>query len=211
MKIGRNDPCPCGSGIKYKHCCLLKKSISTDSLIRTAVEDAGYKETLADVFCNLNSYMQRKQWWGACHASSSALYVALCELGYKPKLCIGEMMGQDLYFDHSWIELDGKIFDMAISMTLLGGAPMSDPILFSKNIRNEAEPVIKYGVSGRGIEDEALMIMNMPFVSYMDAFPAEKNGLWAVVRELLDREIDIPVLREKYQNVERIIVRNSKM
>ena len=21
MKIGRNDPCPCGSGYKYKHCC----------------------------------------------------------------------------------------------------------------------------------------------------------------------------------------------
>ena len=23
-KIGRNDPCPCGSGKKYKQCCLLK-------------------------------------------------------------------------------------------------------------------------------------------------------------------------------------------
>ena len=23
-KTGRNDPCPCGSGKKYKHCCLLK-------------------------------------------------------------------------------------------------------------------------------------------------------------------------------------------
>ena len=22
MKIGRNDPCPCGSGKKYKKCCL---------------------------------------------------------------------------------------------------------------------------------------------------------------------------------------------
>jgi hypothetical protein len=22
MKLGRNDPCPCGSGKKYKHCCL---------------------------------------------------------------------------------------------------------------------------------------------------------------------------------------------
>ena len=22
MKIGRNEPCPCGSGKKYKHCCL---------------------------------------------------------------------------------------------------------------------------------------------------------------------------------------------
>ena len=24
VKVGRNDPCPCGSGKKYKHCCLLK-------------------------------------------------------------------------------------------------------------------------------------------------------------------------------------------
>ena len=24
-KIGRNDPCPCGSGKKYKACCLLKQ------------------------------------------------------------------------------------------------------------------------------------------------------------------------------------------
>ncbi|MGA2148003.1 MAG: SEC-C metal-binding domain-containing protein [Bryobacteraceae bacterium] len=23
-KIGRNEPCPCGSGRKYKRCCLLK-------------------------------------------------------------------------------------------------------------------------------------------------------------------------------------------
>ncbi len=23
-KIGRNDPCPCGSGKKYKHCCRVK-------------------------------------------------------------------------------------------------------------------------------------------------------------------------------------------
>jgi SEC-C motif-containing protein len=25
-KVGRNDPCPCGSGKKYKHCCLLKSA-----------------------------------------------------------------------------------------------------------------------------------------------------------------------------------------
>ncbi|MFQ5886869.1 MAG: SEC-C metal-binding domain-containing protein, partial [Anaerolineae bacterium] len=24
-KVGRNDPCPCGSGKKYKHCCLRQK------------------------------------------------------------------------------------------------------------------------------------------------------------------------------------------
>ena len=26
MKVGRNDPCPCGSGRKYKHCCLAKSA-----------------------------------------------------------------------------------------------------------------------------------------------------------------------------------------
>lgn len=25
MKIGRNDKCPCGSGLKYKKCCLIKE------------------------------------------------------------------------------------------------------------------------------------------------------------------------------------------
>jgi len=24
LDIGRNDPCPCGSGKKYKHCCIEK-------------------------------------------------------------------------------------------------------------------------------------------------------------------------------------------
>ena len=27
-KIGRNEPCPCGSGLKYKKCCLQKESDS---------------------------------------------------------------------------------------------------------------------------------------------------------------------------------------
>jgi preprotein translocase subunit SecA len=27
-KVGRNDPCPCGSGKKYKHCCMRKAGVS---------------------------------------------------------------------------------------------------------------------------------------------------------------------------------------
>lgn len=90
--------------------------MSTGDLIRAAVQNAGYKEDIVNVLCNLNEYMKRKQWWDACHASCSALYVALSELGYSPKLCIGEMLGQGLYFDHSWIELDGQILDIAIRL-----------------------------------------------------------------------------------------------
>jgi methionyl aminopeptidase len=32
MKIGRNDPCPCGSGLKYKKCCLSRSSSSERDL-----------------------------------------------------------------------------------------------------------------------------------------------------------------------------------
>jgi hypothetical protein len=31
-KIGRNDPCPCGSGLKYKKCCMGKESLGSVNL-----------------------------------------------------------------------------------------------------------------------------------------------------------------------------------
>ena len=39
MKIGRNDPCPCGSGKKYKKCCWLKESPSpSPEIIKKAMD-----------------------------------------------------------------------------------------------------------------------------------------------------------------------------
>jgi hypothetical protein len=39
-KTGRNDPCPCGSGHKYKHCCLPSHAPSIDSLWARQHEDS---------------------------------------------------------------------------------------------------------------------------------------------------------------------------
>ena len=36
-KIGRNDPCPCGSGKKYKNCCLQKQQPKGSSLGRRKI------------------------------------------------------------------------------------------------------------------------------------------------------------------------------
>jgi hypothetical protein len=55
MKIGRNDPCPCGSGKKYKKCCLSETYTETgreDSTKKRLVQDLlkfyekNYKHTL---------------------------------------------------------------------------------------------------------------------------------------------------------------------
>ena len=40
MKINRNDPCPCGSGKKYKKCCLEKhlSSVQPDGVVENFTE-----------------------------------------------------------------------------------------------------------------------------------------------------------------------------
>jgi hypothetical protein len=40
MKIGRNDPCPCGSGKKYKNCCLGKQSEPSQTLYYRRLSEA---------------------------------------------------------------------------------------------------------------------------------------------------------------------------
>jgi len=40
MKTGRNDPCPCGSGKKYKHCCLAKEAKPSQSLYYVRLSEA---------------------------------------------------------------------------------------------------------------------------------------------------------------------------
>ncbi|PIS34833.1 MAG: hypothetical protein COT37_00570 [Parcubacteria group bacterium CG08_land_8_20_14_0_20_43_9] len=32
MKVGRNGPCPCGSGKKYKKCCIAKETSSAPAI-----------------------------------------------------------------------------------------------------------------------------------------------------------------------------------
>ena len=42
-KIGRNEPCPCGSGKKYKHCCMRAELLkdSTASQGRAPLQSSG--------------------------------------------------------------------------------------------------------------------------------------------------------------------------
>ena len=50
MKIGRNDPCPCGSGKKYKKCCLSKDEAAAR---QTAQEQAAAHRAARELFAGL--------------------------------------------------------------------------------------------------------------------------------------------------------------
>lgn len=101
------------------------------------------------------------------------------------------------------------MIDLAISMTLLGGAPASGVIILGKDIKTGLPPILDYGVPGRGIEDQAKFVMELPFNQYMDSFPDEKDGLWGVVREVLCADVNIPSLREKYKDTKRFLIRHE--
>ncbi len=54
VKIGRNQPCPCGSGKKYKHCCLTAERVAQP-------QNAPVVPTLKTQIARLQHLAQRKE------------------------------------------------------------------------------------------------------------------------------------------------------
>jgi len=49
MKLGRNDPCPCGSGKKYKKCCLMRDERKSHETLAKFVGNDWIEAELAKV------------------------------------------------------------------------------------------------------------------------------------------------------------------
>lgn len=207
MKIGRNDLCPCGSGKKYKQCCLRKDTMTEYDLIREVVAQEGYEPLAADFICNLFHYMNEKQWSGACHATCSILFVGFSELGYSPQIYIGEAaILTRPRFDHSWITINNKVIDLAVAMPLPGHTPISSPIIFDINIGTKQKHEMIYGVKGGKLDYQANFAFNTPFVDYMDMYPNDENGLWGILKRVFPKDINIENIKSKYVNVQRVLV-----
>ena len=171
--------------------------------ITDTIRAQGYDEQLSVFLCSMLRYMHNEHWRGACHAACSIMYVALSELGYHVKLCIGEVKAETFYFDHSWVLLDDKIIDLAIAMILIGGLPVSAPIVLDADITTGKKHTLKYGIYKGGLDKETETVRTLSFAEYMDNYPKVKNGLWGVLALVFPKEIDIESLREKYKDVER--------
>ena len=56
-KIGRNDPCPCGSGKKYKKCCLSFNPQEKEKIIQGYIKDVMALDKLSN---SINSLIEKK-------------------------------------------------------------------------------------------------------------------------------------------------------
>lgn len=178
--------------------------------IQTIAKENGLSEQIQFVLLNLFDYMMKKQIYGCCHALSSALYVALCELGESPQLYVGECFtSKEEPFDHSWITLNGKIIDIAIYMPLSQKCnSVTGVVVMDIDTSTQKKVDTQYGYeTGLDFDYETKVLIQTPFVEYMNAYPFERNGLWTVVQMILSDtfEFDVNTIKDKYANTERII------
>lgn len=161
-------------------------------------------EVLRSTFQELLSTIVRRRWEGACHSSSAILYLLLAEQGLEPTLCIGEVHSGFIRFDHSWVEVDGLIFDVAI------GFPheeyVSPPVFASADIELGNPTHLKYGFPG-SLDDDGLLVASCDLDGYSDHQP-EEHEIWAVAEEIGERlNLDITYfdLRERYGSIRRAL------
>jgi len=97
-EIGRNDPCPCGSGKKYKKCCMPRDEMIAHSISQRTTDSAEYTETSGtdhggsnpeaeNAFRRACKYMEISEFDKAARAFRSVImldrnhYKAMTELG----------------------------------------------------------------------------------------------------------------------------------
>ena len=145
--------------------------------------------------------MEKNDWRGACHAVSAICFVLLKEQGIKCELRLGEVGIHNVVFNHSWIVIDQKVFDLAIYKSL---EPKFDqpPTIAGINVDTLLPTELNYGVNSSLKDDPpTAMIKTLSLSEYMSGFPNFPNGLFYLVDKFaqkIDFKVNIQDLIQKY-------------
>lgn len=129
----------------------------------------------------LLKFIWEHQYAGACHDTSAVLYILLSELGLSPTLNIGEVKSPVGIFDHSWVEINGLIFDAAVCLPQSSGRHVGGPVFAAIDLSTNQKTKLTYGVeSGKGLGPDALIPASSTFSEYASAQPAANIWVLAV-------------------------------
>jgi hypothetical protein len=230
-KTGANEPCVCGSGQKYKRCCRDKfnKNGHKDDYTFD-VWDKNAKNSLIGfeheietrmIFFALLDFIKFMNWRGACYPASVALTVLFREIGLNAVLCIGNVEFIDIRFTHSWVEVDGKIFDATIWMQGKHEVQNS-PVVADRHLETGEKTTLLYGIGNILIEPHSSDLLDKSFSWLMSFLVESENAqsnmtVWDVLGSIAHHlkmplsgmqgeYIDKRVLLEKYKDVKMNLV-----
>lgn len=162
---------------------------------------AGYR--VCTTFCGILNFIHEQAWQGACHASSAVFYVLLKEQGVDPILCRGMVEKNGIFFNHSWIEIEGRVYDAAISNTVSRKFDCP-PVFAGIDLATQHDTRLVYGVQAvRGSDEIAVFVRDRGFNAYMNAFPHHNHGLWGVAKDAGKRigvRVNIAKLKAAYSD-----------
>lgn len=86
MKLGRNDPCHCGSGKKYKQCCLAKdeakeRAARAQAAEKAAREPAGTETATSQASRKPQRHATQQPWKGQANTRGFQRVNALRKVG----------------------------------------------------------------------------------------------------------------------------------
>jgi hypothetical protein len=147
---------------------------------------------ISRTYKTLLRFVQENQWSGACHAVSAVMHVLLRAQRVDSSLYIWEVGFGHVAFDHSWIEVDNKVYDAAVFTTLIQSVSFP-PVFRGTDLTTMAATELEYGFqSAQGYDPNARMIAQTPVRDYMDAFPNHPKGLLGLALDIA-KSSSIPV------------------
>lgn len=164
------------------------------------------KGEILETFFSIVDYYKKYPNPGACHLISGIFHVLLNEQNIKNELCIGEVKTGEKYFDHSWIEINGEIFDIAIQNPL-DESVSAAPIYGGYDLSTCNKTGLIYGAKSLvGLGEIASGVLKQPFVAYMNSYGNFKDGAWRIVKQIskdLRLKVNINELKIKCSGVNR--------
>ncbi|HBP1602370.1 TPA: hypothetical protein L5U90_003474 [Pseudomonas aeruginosa] len=125
----------------------------------------GVPDAVLEVFFHMIEHIADEQWFGACHSSSTMLYILLKEHGIDSEIFVGDVKAPAGVFEHSWIEIDGAIFDAAVAFPLekhVGG-----PVFAGYDLDTGEKAANQYGVGTyEGLSQETKTIAMLSIGTY---------------------------------------------
>ena len=87
--------------------------------IKRLAAESGLPPALGPTYSALLHFVAEQEFRGACHAVTGILHVLLRSQGLKTELVTGELQRERSVINHSWLECQGKVFDIAIAPPLV--------------------------------------------------------------------------------------------
>lgn len=138
-------------------------------------------ESISTPFFQLLKFVLESDYTGGCHDTSAVLHMLLGEAGIESTLCTGEVGVDQKFFDHSWVEVAGQVFDVAVCMPLPEGQATGGPVFGNIDLSTGEPTTLRYGAkSPTGLDPVGKWVLSTDLRTYADGQPQPNIWMLAV-------------------------------